>query len=505
MRRHPICVAIMAVGLVLTGCGGDGGEPKKASGKAAEAPTNRIDLPASVRQNLGITWAEAKRGRLETVERVPGEIVVRPDRDWHLRAPLAGTLTRIAAPWTRVESGEVVVRIASPALAQVQAELYAARERAEVAKMDLAQARAVVAPERAFAETRERAAKDAAENVARIEGGLLEAERVAAAAARRLEEVKRLQATEAISAAALLTARRETLEATRTATQAMTDLNAARVHAGRLALDAATTRARVEAADARLSLLATRLASAESAFDQRLSSLAALSGTTSEALRVVEGGVPAWARLREFEMRAPGVGVVAEVDAAAGRFVDQDEELIRIVDSSTLMFRAHLPEGDVGRFPVELEATVSVPGTAGSFSASGVALRALGVSKTRSVVLEALLQNPAGRLRPGTSATALVVTSRAAGEEVIVPVNCVVRDGLESVVFKRDAANQDQVVRTVVSLGTESGGWVEVIAGVGTKEQLVLEGVHQLRATGLGKAAAGGHFHADGTWHEGDD
>ena len=58
------------------------------------------------------------------------------------------------------------------------------------------------------------------------------------------------------------------------------------------------------------------------------------------------------------------------------------------------------------------------------------------------------------------------------------------------------------VIRTPVELGARSSGYAEVIAGVLDGDELVADGVHQLKQTGLGKAPEGGHFHADGTWHE---
>jgi multidrug efflux pump subunit AcrA (membrane-fusion protein) len=87
-------------------------------------------------------------------------------------------------------------------------------------------------------------------------------------------------------------------------------------------------------------------------------------------------------------------------------------------------------------------------------------------------------------------------------EEVIVPVRCVVFDGLEAIVFKRDPKTPNVVIRTPVELGARAAGQVEVLAGVMAGDALVADGIQQLKLTGLGKAPVGGHFHADGTWHE---
>jgi hypothetical protein len=40
-----------------------------------------------------------------------------------------------------------------------------------------------------------------------------------------------------------------------------------------------------------------------------------------------------------------------------------------------------------------------------------------------------------------------------------------------------------------------------VNSGVKEGDEVVLEGVYELKLAGGGKATGGGHFHADGTWH----
>ncbi len=496
-------LATLAIG-VLAACGGD--EPRRTEQNSAAAPaTNRIDLPLSVRQNLGITWAEARQGHLERVVALPGEVVARPDRTWEFHAPLAGTVTSLARPWQAVEAGTVVARIASPALAELQSAILLARERAVETSLELARVRAEVEPERALRDARTRAAQRAKEALGRQEELRSQAADLAAAAARRLAEVEGLRKSDAVSAAGLLVARREALEAARVGTETEKAFRDLLIESSELALAAASSAARTAESQRRIDLLTTKLAATEAAFDQQLLSLAALIGMSAEELNEEVDGTPRWARLRELDLRAPARGVAVEVQASAGAWVERDARLVRIIDPTQLMFRAHLPEADAARIPDGAAIRVTVPGVEGRFEAGAVAIRPLAEGATRSLLLEGYLDNAQGLLRGGNSATALVVLGEAASEEVLIPTACVVRDGLESIVFVRDPANEDRVVRTIVTLGRESGGEVEVIAGVGVGDRLVRDGVHQLRETGLGQTAAGGHFHADGTWHAGDE
>jgi len=227
--RLQITVLLVAV-LGLGACGNSGEAPGKESA-GATPPTNRIELPASVRQNLGITWAKARRGRLTRFYSVPGEIIARPDHSWALHAPLPGAVTSIARRWQAVKAGDVVAVIASPVLAEWQAELHAGRAQASEARMALSRARAEVAPGRVLADTLARVAKDAGEAVTRSQRALEDARRVADAADVRLAEVLRLRESGAVSAAAVLSARRDALALKRGVNEAARVLRVTRVEA----------------------------------------------------------------------------------------------------------------------------------------------------------------------------------------------------------------------------------------------------------------------------------
>ena len=54
-------------------------------------------------------------------------------------------------------------------------------------------------------------------------------------------------------------------------------------------------------------------------------------------------------------------------------------------------------------------------------------------------------------------------------------------------------------------LGKDDGRWVELLSGVGDGDEIVLDGAFQLMLSTSGSIQKGGHFHADGTFHEGED
>jgi hypothetical protein len=80
----------------------------------------------------------------------------------------------------------------------------------------------------------------------------------------------------------------------------------------------------------------------------------------------------------------------------------------------------------------------------------------------------------------------------------------VVRDGITPVIFRRDPANPDRAIRIEADLGVNDGAWVAILSGVGEGDEIVVTGNYQLMLAMSGTATKGGHFHSDGTFHEGD-
>ena len=71
--------------------------------------------------------------------------------------------------------------------------------------------------------------------------------------------------------------------------------------------------------------------------------------------------------------------------------------------------------------------------------------------------------------------------------------------------FRRDPKDPDQVIRLGADLGLSDGRWVEVKSGLRDGDAVVLAGAYELMLASSGAATKGGHFHADGTFHAGED
>ncbi|MCC6672632.1 MAG: efflux RND transporter periplasmic adaptor subunit [Planctomycetes bacterium] len=457
--RRPFVGSVLCASALLLPCCSS----EQTGGQQGAAPkaTNRLAVPPEVVNNLGITFAAATRGRLGVWRSVPGQLEVPETRRWTLRAPARARVVSVASRWQVVEPGSAVVTLESSALQE-------ARSAIELAERTLAQATEEVAAARA--------------RLGESEAHLREAGSFEQANRKRLEDLLTLERQ-----GNPLTAR-ELIEAR----GAVTDAGKARLDAA-IARDELAARAatrQIEADQARL------------AVGERLSALAVLTGVPVDELTARDGQEPAWRAIRELRMRAPAAGVVVEMLASQGEILEAGAEVARVFDTRELRFRGHLPEGDLGTLaagnPVRLE-----------FPARGLepvmtrllAPRPVADQRTRMILVEATVANETGLLAHGISVMAHVLVSESKNEEVLIPARCVVLDGLETIVFRRDPAAPNVVIRTPVELGARAPDRVEVLAGVLDGDAVVADGIHQLKQTGLGKAPEGGHFHADGTWH----
>ena len=100
----------------------------------------------------------------------------------------------------------------------------------------------------------------------------------------------------------------------------------------------------------------------------------------------------------------------------------------------------------------------------------------------------------------------LEVVTAGGDEALAVPRSAVVKDGLHHVFFLRDELDPNTAIRVEADLGADDGRWVHIRSGLRLGDEVVLDGVHELKlaTSRSGTVQAGGHFHADGTFHEGD-
>lgn len=449
-----------ALALVFTAACSDPAPPQEPEAAAEPEITNRVHVSADVIANLGITFDKVRRERLRTWLTVPGQLEVPDDHRWTVRAPAAGRVAVERPRWAEVEVGGRVGEILSPELLATQQALLEAEQ---------AQRRSTPYLEAGRARLEE------------SEEHLAMAQQAEASALERFDEVRRLSEGSTLSNRELVTVQRELVAA-----QAAT-------------LDAALRR---DDLSMRAGTLELQRDQADLAFGQKLRALSVLTGQSEASLAGDDNGRAAWRGLTSIELRSPGRGRIVDVFASTGERVDVGAPVVDVIDVTELVFRGQVPEGDLGRIPAEARVVVE-PATGKLQPIETRLIGSLPVANevARTVRVEARVPNPERRLPHGLSAVARVLLSESAQEENVIPLDCVVMDGLDAIVFVRDAAEPDEVIRTPVALGRRDHDSVEVLSGVLAGDEVVRDGALQLKEASSSQATASGHFHADGTFH----
>lgn len=248
-------------------------------------------------------------------------------------------------------------------------------------------------------------------------------------------------------------------------------------------------------------------------FEQLIAEAATLTGLTTKELLKEKDGKPMWRRLQAIPIRAVDGGVVRQVDSASGSWAEEGAELVHVVHPTTLRFRGRALQSDLIDFLREgQQVRIVVPeGKGNKRRVDGIAgtlqLGVTGDASARTVDVFVDIETDAAQkwMRPEVTAFAEVaVDGDPDAEELAIPVRAIIQDGLDTVYFRRDRKDPDAVIRTIADLGPSDGKWVTVYSGLAEGDEVVIDGVYQLKLATTGQDVTAGHFHSDGTWHEGD-
>jgi hypothetical protein len=457
MTRAALIFLLFTALVSASGCVSDRPEPSnEAADHEAPAPTNRIDVPPAVRQNLGITFATVERRPVRETIRLPGEFELRPDALREYRAMIPGRVSLNVTQFDNVTPETLLFTIDSPQWRELQHETVEAAGEIKLAEAALNVAVATqVESQQAAAFLKERLARLTEAQTRNVE---LEAE------------------------LGLIENRLPRLTA---------EINAREVD----------------------------LVEAEEHYRSRLRTLASVTGMSVESLMepvndapasaaLVEPDAPRWATLEHISFYAGFTGVVTAIQVTDGGWVETGGLVMTAANPIAIRFRAHALQSDMERLRDGLPAIIVPPrGSSLAFQNTVEATLSVGfegVPGERTIPVYAVPAQITSWSRPGVSAFLEVFTNGSADGELAIPTSALVRDGLRAVFFRRDPGNPNQVIRMDADLGTSDGRWVVVKSGVKAGDEVVLDGAYQLMLASSSGGEKGGHFHADGTFHEDD-
>ncbi|HSI32119.1 MAG: efflux RND transporter periplasmic adaptor subunit [Phycisphaerae bacterium] len=413
---------------------------------ATAGASNRIDLPERVRQNLGITFAKVESRRVAATIRVPGRFEWLPSAKREYRAALPGRVEVLVKQFDKVEAGTPLFRLDSPEWHKTRLALAEAMAKVEQAN------HAITIAEKSRTEAEQHA------NIVR---------------------------------------------------QRIAGLAEAQVRRAELDAELARLTNSIPRLEAEIAAKKSELHAAEHHFPILLATAASATGVaTADLLAEVDAGgkkVARWETIDRIEIRAAAAGVIESFAITNGAWVDQSAPVLSVVDPAALRFRATALQADLGKIKDGAPASIVPPGAKADLAGAIPAIASLGLEASpdaRTVELIVTPTKPAAWARSGVSAYAEIVTDDSVDAEPAIPLAAVVQDELARVYFRRDPKDPNKVIRVEGDFGVSDGKWVVIASGVKAGDEVVLDGVYELKLTGGGKTTGKGHFHADGTWHE---
>jgi RND family efflux transporter MFP subunit len=176
-------------------------------------------------------------------------------------------------------------------------------------------------------------------------------------------------------------------------------------------------------------------------------------------------------------IRSPITGAVVERLLTTSEYVRKNDRVATLVKTNPLRLRADIPERYTAQVYVGRQLNFSVDALPGKTFQGKIARLSPAVStETRSLTIEAEIENRANELRPGYFARAQVVVEPEA-KAVVVPAKAVVAYVGILKVFVLD---KDHAVERQVKLGTKLGDQVEITEGVRPGELVITTNLNRL-------------------------
>ncbi len=173
-------------------------------------------------------------------------------------------------------------------------------------------------------------------------------------------------------------------------------------------------------------------------------------------------------------VRSPISGKVLEMSVVPGEYRnDTNAPVITVADLSSVWVSSEVPESYIRFIQLNEKVEISLVAYPGDTFQGRVSRIADTVNpQTRTVKVQAEIQNPQGRLRPEMYGSIHHVESVKVTP--VLPPSAVVQNGEKNLVFVE--VEPGRFRETEVVLGKRAGGWIPVISGVQRGDRVVVDG-----------------------------
>lgn len=402
-----------------------------------------IQVEVDTSRRLGIQVESVTRQRLALGIKTTGQIEALPNQKVDVTTPVGGTVVRLLVnPGDRVQRGQTVAIMTSPDLANLRTQALDRRTEAigamQQAQADLQWAQQNYQQQRAI-----------------VAATMRQAEADMKVAQERYDKDRELLQQGAIPRRTVLESEAKLAEAKAAMTKAAS------------ALEVSAAQAQLQRAESAVQVAKSRVSLSADTYETRLRQL----GTTPNP----DGTIP---------IAAPIAGVVADRVATLGESgQDAGKKILTIVNDTQVQVSANIYEKDVDRVQTGQRVQVKAKGLNRFLTGQVNVIGATVEGDSRVIPVKSGLENPNGLLKPGMFVDLEVLTDRTTTAVMAIPRSAVINtnDG-ESIVFVQNGQAFEPIPVTV---GRESGEFIEVKAGLFEGDRIVTQRANQLYAQSL--------------------
>lgn len=171
---------------------------------------------------------------------------------------------------------------------------------------------------------------------------------------------------------------------------------------------------------------------------------------------------------------SPIAGIVAERPIYAGEMASPGTPLLTVIDISRVVARVNVPQTQAGMIRVGHPAILTLPGVEDEITGKVTVVSPAADLNTTTIQVWIEVENPGGRLKPGTSVHALIVTQTFKAAAVV-PVAAIL-PGEEGGNAVLTVSSDSRAHRKKVELGVREGNKVQILNGVQPGEEVVIVG-----------------------------
>ena len=184
------------------------------------------------------------------------------------------------------------------------------------------------------------------------------------------------------------------------------------------------------------------------------------------------------AQLSYSEIRSPISGVVTDRSLYPGEMAAAGTPLLTVMDTSSVIARAHIPQDQAALLKLGDKATITVPGEEDPIEGKVTVVSPALDPNSTTVEVWVKADNPKGRLRPGTSVQ-ISMLARAVQNSLVIPAAAVLTspDGSNYVMV---AGSDNKAHQKAVKTGIRQGDQVQILEGLAEGERVITSGAYGL-------------------------